>query len=154
MAELMQVITTSGKTLNYRPRTNFYRGNSGSVREVALPENHLRGEALTPKTWQGGYGSVRQIMNLRASALEAENHGRGGALTPATWRGTYGSVLQREVTGTFDGSEPAGLYQNSQLLSPEKLHVTPQIEAALAESTRRKTWFGGGQVPMVEGTFG
>jgi len=84
----------------------------------------------------------------------AEDHVRGQLVTPQTWRGSYGSVLQGQVTGTFNGSVGAGLYLDSQMLSPEKTHVTPQIEAALAQSAHRRTWFGGGQTPPVQGTFG
>jgi len=85
----------------------------------------------------------------------AENHMRGQALTPQTWFAlAHGSVLPTELSGTFDGSAGAGLYLDSQLLSPEKRHVTPQIEAALAQSAHRRTWFGGGQTPPVQGTFG
>lgn len=92
----------------------------------------------------GNSGSVREV----------ENHGRGEAVTPKTWRGTYGSILQPQVSGTFNGSESAGLYVNSQLLNPQSIHVTPQIESALAWSTQRRKWFGGGSIPVVEGTFG
>jgi len=84
----------------------------------------------------------------------AEDHLRGAALTPQTWSGlAHGSVQPSQLTGTFDGSVGAGLYLDSQLLSPEKRHVTPQIEAALAQSVQRRAWFGGGTVP-VQGTFG
>lgn len=69
-----QIISTSGVKLNYRPRTSYVLGNSGSVREItraAMPEDHGRGEAVLP-FWRR-YG------------------------------GSYGSVMPNQVTGTFNG---------------------------------------------------
>lgn len=103
-----QTVTTSGIQQSYRPKTSFYRGVGGSAREI-------------------------------------ENHGRGEAVTPKTWLGTYGSVPQQPA-GTFNGV-PTGL------TIPEEIHVTPELEARLAQSSQQRTWAGGGTTPSV-GTFG
>lgn len=112
-----QVVTTSGVRQPYSPRTSYRLGNAGSTREVALsrlPEDHVRGAAVTPE-WR-------------------------------KWGSGYGSILPEGVTGTFNGA-PIGL------TIPEERHVTPQVEAYLAESVRRRLWLGGGQ-PRPSGTFG
>ena len=91
----------------------------------------------------GNSGSVREINRV------AENHWRGRAVTPQTWFGlAHGSILPQELTGTFNGPTLGLSYPE------EGPHVSPEIEAAIARSEQRRTWFGGGQKAPVEGTFG
>lgn len=66
MAEQVQIISTSGVNQLYRPRRTYLRGNGGSVKEVwyqliaELPEDHYRGETVTPVTWFGrAHGSIK-----------------------------------------------------------------------------------------------
>ena len=66
------------------------------------------------------------------------------------WFGlAHGSILPQEQAGTFNGSTDIGL-----AYPEEGPHVSPQIEAYLSQSVRRRSWFGGGSIPVVEGTFG
>lgn len=61
-AEKTETITTSGVQQAYRPRTSYFLGYSGSVREILrLPENHARGEAVAPlwRLWSGTFGSIK-----------------------------------------------------------------------------------------------
>lgn len=157
MAERTEVVSTSGVTQTFRPRTSYIRGYGGSVKDVwnqliaeHLPENHIRGAILTPNTWRGGYGSIQQqekigtfSNDLPDISQEPENHARGLALTPKTWFGLpFGSIVPRLVAP-------------SALSYPEEgPHVSPEIEEALRLSAQRRTWFGGGQKAPVEGTFG
>lgn len=117
-AEKTQIVSTSGVTQNYRPRTSYVLGNGGSVKEIIeterMPENHMRGTEVA---------GVHRV-----------------------YRGTFGSIPLGQATGTFNGV-------TSGLTIPEEIHVTPQLEAALAQSVQRRTWKTGGSTP-VTGTFG
>lgn len=90
----------------------------------------------------GNAGSISEINRL------PENHLRGQLVAPLwrLWSGTFGSIRPEQVTGTFGDGERG-------LPFPEEVHVTPELEAALAESVERRVWLGGGATP-VTGTFG
>ena len=109
--EQTQKVTTSGVTQTTYPRTSYYLGNGGSVREISnniLPEDHGRGQAVAG-LWQ-------------------------------IYRGTYGSIPLGQAKGSFNGN-PANI------VIPEEIHVTPQLEAHLAKSVQHRTWETSGAYP-------
>jgi len=102
------------------------------------------GESITsyPRTSfvLGNGGSIREITRL------PEDSGRGEAVQP-TWRiwGGHHGGIKPQPTGTFNGT-PSGL------TLPESEHVTPEIEARLAQIASHRTWQQGGLQSV--GTFG